>query len=237
MTGSTVGVAAGLPPRRGQLALLLQELLTATARLRVTGYDPPADADAFRTQVKQLIATATADGKQLGYRDDDFGFALFAVVAFLDESVLALQLPSFRSWSGRPLSLDLFRAHLGGESFFQYLETLLRRDDSEDLADILEVFLLCLQLGFRGRYGDARPDELYSWTGRVQDRIQRIRGTPPPFAPEWAPPTNERPQRTSDPWQRRLSIVALATTGVAILLFVIFKLVLRSGAHSIVTPS
>ena len=87
-------------PRQGQLALLLQELLTATVRLRLAPTEAPNDPDAFRAQVRRLISAANQEGRRIGYSDHDVGYALYAVVAFLDETVLTLGHPSFETGKG-----------------------------------------------------------------------------------------------------------------------------------------
>ena len=105
----------------------------------------------------------------------------------------------------------------------QYLEA------SQDLADVLEVYLLCLLLGFQGRYSATNRDELGLWTSRVREQVTRIRGGTPPLAPDWAIPTGEVLPRTRDPWLQRLIFAGAATLAVAIALYVIYFVVLRSG--------
>src|SRR5688572_10683297 len=75
------------PPRRGLLALALQEALTAGARLRANR-QVAADADAFRTQIKQLLGRADQEARQAGYDPADVKLAIYGYIAFLDESVL-----------------------------------------------------------------------------------------------------------------------------------------------------
>ena len=214
--------------RTGRLALIVQELLTATVRLRANRQGP-TDAESFRAHLKQLIATADQEARQAGYAQGDVRYALYAVVAFVDESVLNSAQPIFRDWPRRPLQDELFGGHVGGEAFFQYLHQLMMRDPSPDLADVLEVYLLCLLLGFQGRYSATNRDELGLWTSRVREQVTRIRGGTPPIAPDWAIPTGEVIARTSDPWLRRLLFAGAATLVVALGLWIIYVIVLRSG--------
>jgi len=214
--------------RAGQLALIVQELLTATVRLRANRQGP-TDAESFRTHLKQLIAAADQDARQAGYAQGDVRYVLYAVVAFIDESILNSAQPMFRDWPRRPLQDELFGGHVGGEAFFQYLQQLMTRDPSQDLADVLEVYLLCLLLGFQGRYSATNRDELGLWTSRVREQVTRIRGGTPPLAPDWAIPTGEVLPRTRDPWLRRLVFAGAATLAVAVALYVIYFVVLRSG--------
>jgi len=214
--------------RAGQLALIVQELLTATVRLRANRQGP-TDPESFPTHLKQLIAAADQDARQAGYAQGDVRYVLYAVVAFIDESILNSAQPMFRDWPRRPLQDELFGGHVGGEAFFQYLQQLMTRDPSQDLADVLEVYLLCLLLGFQGRYSATNRDELGLWTSRVREQVTRIRGGTPPLAPDWAIPTGEVLPRTRDPWLRRLVFAGAATLAVAVALYVIYFVVLRSG--------
>jgi type VI secretion system protein ImpK len=223
--GKEPAASPAAPRRRGQLALLLQELLTAVVRLRGRLTDVPADAEAFRSLVRRQIANANQEARQLGYGEEDVGYAIYAAVAFLDETILALGHAAFTGWHGKPLQEEVFGAAVGGDVFFQYMERQFARDDSDDTADVLEVFLLCLLLGFRGRYVGSE-EGVHTWISRARERITRIRGTPPPLAPHWAPPGGESAPRHGDPWQRRLFLALGATLGVALLLWIAFWLIL-----------
>jgi type VI secretion system protein ImpK len=214
--------------RAGQLALIVQELLTATVRLRANRQGP-TDAESFRAHLKQLIARADQDARQAGYTQGDIRYALYAVVAFIDESILNSAQPMFRDWPRRPLQDELFGGHVGGEAFFQYLQQLMTRDPSPDLADVLEVYLLCLLLGFQGRYSAANRDELGLWTSRVREQLTRLRGGTPPIAPDWAIPSGEVMARTRDAWLRSQLYAGAAVLALAVVLYVIYFVVLRSS--------
>jgi type VI secretion system protein ImpK len=216
------------PARRGQLAILVQEILTAATRFR-TGRQVAKDAEAFRRDVKLMVLAVDEDGRRAGYGSADVKYALYAVIAYVDETVLNSGQAAFESWTMRPLQDEIFGRQVAGEAFFQYLSQLMSREDSEDVADVLEVYLLCLLLGFRGRYASAGQDALDATVVRTRDRIGRIRGPSPDLAPEWAPPTGGVPTRTRDVWLQRLGITAIVLTGLWIALFLLFTVVLRLG--------
>ena len=220
------------PARRGALALALQEALTATVRLRANRQSA-ADAESFRAHVKQLLSAADQDARRAGYAAEDISLALFAVVAFLDESVLNSGQPMFAEWPRRPLQEELFGEHMAGERFFQYLDQLLRRSDSDDVADILEVYELCLVMGYRGRYSVGDPGELFRLTTQLGQKIGRVRGATR-LSPHWAPPANEVVPRARDPWLRPLAITAIATALLAIALWIGYRVSL-SGAPARIT--
>ncbi len=220
--------AAPTEPRHGSLALTLQEVFTAAVRLRANR-GGVSDAHSFRTHLKQLLSTADQEARRVGYGGSDVKLAVYAVIVFIDESVLNSQQPMFSEWPAKPLQEEVFGGHTGGELFYDHLQELLRRPDSRDVADVLEVYQLCLLLGFRGRYSVASGGELTGLTSAVGEKIARIRGGPSEIAPNWTPPAGETIQVLRDPWNKTLGIVAASAFGFGILLFVIFKLLLRSG--------
>lgn len=215
------------PSRRGQLALVLQEVLTATVRLRANR-QVAADAESFRGHVKHLLSGAQREARRLGYSSDDVALALYAVVAFLDESVLNSAQPMFSSWPSRPLQEEIFGGHMGGEVFFQHLRQLLASQDSENLADVLEVFHLCLLLGFQGRYSTTDRGELRGLSSAAGEKIRRIRGSFGELSPAWALPSGETVPRARDPWLPVLLILAVTTFVGVWLLFGWFRTTLDS---------
>jgi type VI secretion system protein ImpK len=219
--------------RAGYLALTLQEALTAIVRLRADR-QVAADAGSFRAHVRQVLGMAEQEARRVGYSSDDVRFALYAVVAFLDESVLNSRQPMFAEWPRKPLQDELFGGgHVGGEVFFRNLEHLLGRQDSADLADVLEVHQLCLMLGFHGRYSAQESGALQLVMQKIAEKMHRIRGPFGELAPAWAIPAGDIVVSTRDPWARRLTIAAIAAVIVAFALFTIYNLSLGSGAATL----
>jgi type VI secretion system protein ImpK len=221
----------GASPRRGLLALTLQEAFTAVVRLR-SNRQVAANVDAFRAQMKQVLAAAEQEARRVGYAGEDVRYALFALIAFIDESVLNSPQPMFADWGRRPLQEEVFGGHTGGELFFQYLQQLLGRQDSEDLADVLEVYQLCLLLGFKGRYSVTHGSELQVIAGHVAQKIERARGRPGELSPRWRPSTVSL-GAVRDRLVPKLAIGAGAAAALAGVLFLIFALVLGSGASAV----
>lgn len=209
MTSPSPG-AVGTPihAATGGLALHLQELLTVVARIRADR-QVADDVDAFRDHFKRLMTRADRDAREAGYDDETVRYALYAVVAFLDESVLNSPRDLFRSWPGRPLQEEIFGDHMAGETFYAYLDSLLQQAGGPHRADLLEVYLLCLLLGFRGRYGSGDSAERARRVQRTREVIDRIRGPQGAMAPQWGIPSDEEAApRHRDPWVTRLAIVA-----------------------------
>jgi type VI secretion system protein ImpK len=227
----TTAEAVPNPGRVENLALVFQEVLTAIVRLRA-GRQELSDAESFRFQIREALKAAVQEARnRSSYSPDDIKMATLAMVGFLDESVLNTRNPMFADWPRKPLQEELFGIHMAGEVFFQNLDKLLSRQDSADLADILEVHYLCLLLGFRGRYSIGGKAELNLVMSATADRIRRIRGvSPDPFI-ETAEP--EVVRVAEDPWVKRLIFAAAGCAVLVLVLFVLYKIVLSSGASSL----
>jgi type VI secretion system protein ImpK len=219
---------AATGPRPGRLALTLQEAITAIVRVRSDRRDVP-DPAGFRQQFKQVLATAHDEARKSGYPSEDVRLAVYAVVVLLDESVLQSRQVAFRDWARQPLQEELFGGHIGGEVFYERLRELLGREDAEAVADVLEVYLLCLLLGFRGRYAGAGEGERQQWMSAAAQRLARWRGRGGALCPAWAPPAQERIRPPGDPWLLRLALIAAAGMVIALVLLVGFQVSLRAG--------
>jgi type VI secretion system protein ImpK len=218
--------------RHENLALVLQEILVGSERLR-SGRQTVADPAVFRKQVIDALKTADQQARNQGYNAEDIKLAIFAVVAFVDESVLNLRLPVFEDWPRRPLQEELFGHHVAGEIFFKNLQELLGKNDSQDLADLLEVYLMCLLLGFAGRYSLGDRGELRAITNATDQKIRRIRGSAAMLSPEWELPA-EAPQKSgTDPLVKKIGIAAAACFALALILFIAYKMILGSGASTL----
>ena len=136
-----------------------------------------ADAASFRAQIWAAVKLADEEARRRGYPTDDIELAVFAVVAFLDESILNLRLPVFADWPRQPMQEERYGHHIAGEIFFQNLQKLLARTDSQELADLLEMYQLCLLLGFAGKYSMGGRGDLRGIAMQTGEKIQRIRQT------------------------------------------------------------
>jgi len=233
---SPTAVSQGAPPAAGQsrenLALIYQEVLTAVTRFR-SNRQVATDAGVFRNQIRAAIRAAETAAMAAAYPVEDTRLATFAVVAFLDESILNSNNPVFADWPRMPLQEELFGGHTAGEIFFQCVDRLLVRGDSPQVADVLEVFSLCLLLGYRGRYSLSGQEGVLTVLEAIADKIKRIRGGTGPLAPNWAAPQDTVRPTVYDPWVRRLTFGALGFLILALILFVGFKFSLLSGASGL----
>jgi len=189
-----VGIPQSYPPSThhgDNLALLYQGVLTSIVRVQ-SGRQAMADTNAFRERIQVALAEVTREATQAGYAQEDVNKTNHAVTAFLDETL-----------SGSPGS---------GDQFFEDLRALLSQQDSMRVADVLEVYYLCLLLGYRGSFGG-----LNQIKNELQERIERMRGRNLPLSPAGLPeqeslappPKVSRPLGRLSPAILTISVVAL----------------------------
>lgn len=216
--------------RADNMALIFQEVFTVIVRLRANR-QRFGDPEVFRSQIRNALKTAESEGTRRGYSIEDLRVGTFAVVAFLDESILNSQNPIFPDWQRKPLQEELFGVHVAGEIFFRNLERLLGRSNSEPLADLLEVHQLCLLLGFRGRYSaSGTTSEIRTMIDQIEEKIRRIRGAVAPL--EWQPSAQAFPT-AKDRWTALLKWAAVVSVCLALILFGVYKASLSSSAREL----
>jgi type VI secretion system protein ImpK len=214
--------------RAENLAFCFQELLTVGERLRANR-QVVQDAESFRFQIREALKTASEDARKRGYTGEDVQLVVFAAVAFLDESILNLRNAVFADWPRRPMQEEFFGHHVAGEIFFQNLARLLARDESQETADVLEVYLLCMLLGFAGKYSMGARGELKAAAAAAGEKIRRIRQTGAEFSPMWVLPQEPIATSGADPWVKRLVLAAAACLLIVLVLFGVYKVSLGSA--------
>ena len=211
------------------LASSLEDIFTITLRVRHRT-QPVQDAAEFRREIRLILRRSAETARALGYTGPGVQNAIFAVVAFLDESVLNLQDPVFGDWSRRPLQEELFGGHLAGETFYLNLRSCLQQQDSIEVADLLEVHCLCLLLGYRGRYAFGDGGAVDALLRQARQSIRRIRGeTLLTLSPGTPPPALDPP--ASDRWRRPLLWSTSVLFVLVLVTFIVYEVVLASGVH------
>jgi type VI secretion system protein ImpK len=231
MTPQQKPTPAATERRPENLALAFQELLTVGERLR-SHRQQVADPNAFREQIWEAVKAAQSDALKRGYNGDDVELALFAVIAYMDESILVIHAPVFADWPRMPLQQQRYGHDIAGEVFFQNLQKILGRSENHDLADLLEVYYLCLLLGFAGRYSVGGRGELSAVMQATADKIRRIRKSSGEISPRWALPNEPVHAGGSDPLVRGLLIATAGCFALMLVLFIFFQLSLSSGVSA-----
>ena len=219
-------------PKLDRLALLYEGILTATVRVQ-SGRQQVQDPENFRTRMKQALREIASTAARKGYSAEDVQEANFAVVAFLDESILTAD-PSATEWAQKSLGEELFGQRSAGEMFFKRLETLRANRDSQSLAEVLEVYYLCLLLGYEGKFAGGSKAELQLLMTNLRDRIERVFGRGPEFSPDATLPDEPVAMApAADPINMQVRLFALAALVLAVLSFVVFSLHLSSKSSDV----
>ncbi len=163
----------------------------------------PHDKTAFADHMTRFLGDVDRNAKALGVPADDVTAAKYAFCAAVDEIILRSDYDIREAWETRPLQLRLFGDQLAGEHFFQRLEDL--RAKGAVHLQALEVFHVCLLLGFEGRFALDGKDKLSYLTARLGDEIARMHGKSRGFAPH-----AERPDQIGHKLGSDLSLWALA---------------------------
>lgn len=239
------------PPRVFSLASCYENSITTILRLTLLQQQSVPNSQGFRNSIRAALKTAMEEAKAYGYSSEINQLAFFAAVSLLDESVLKLQSPAFSDWAQRPLQEEMFGHNRAGEVFFDNLRTLLARQDSHETADCLEVYCLCMLLGFKGKYAlsagntdffmsqvaggnqsASRPSgEVQTLIRQTRDKINRIRGQVT-FMPDSASPEVKQ-TAAIDRWSRGLGIAAICMLLVALLAYGGSLMALLSGASQL----
>jgi type VI secretion system protein ImpK len=216
-----------------RLAVLYEGIFTAIVRVQ-SGRQQVLDPESFRSRMKQALVEIGSTAARRGYSAADVQEANFAVVAFLDETVLTAQDVNASQWAGKSLGEELFDQRSAGELFFKRLETLRANRDSQELAEVLEVYYLCLLLGYEGKFAGGSKAELQLLMSNLRERIERIFGRNPEFSPDAALP--DEPLGIApvvDPLDRQVRLFAMAALALAVLCFISFSLQLGSKSSDI----
>ena len=162
-----------------RLVDLFSDLFILGAHLKsARDYGTP---DALRMRLIEMFNSAEREAKRLGVADEAVQQARYALAAFLDEMILSVPSPHRDAWSARPLQYEFFRDNVAGVEFFNRLETLRRSIPSGK--DLLEVFYLCLVLGFEGQYKLQGREKLKDLIDGLAREIQPKPGEIPLLSP------------------------------------------------------
>lgn len=196
-------------------------LLARLGSTPVTG-----DAQDLRRYVRQLLGDVRSSARKRGFSSRAIDEAQFAVVAFIDERVLTSEWEQKEAWRAHSLQFELYDRYDAGEQFFTRLERL--HASAGDHVDALEVYYLCLALGFRGRYQLHNASEADAIVQRLYDDLsdESLAGDEP-LSPAGIP--EDRP---SKPMRRPISgyVMALTTLLLAGVLYLTMNLIAWSTA-------
>jgi len=150
----------------GCLALILQ-----LRRLSDFG-----DRTVLRQRVRELLHQVERDARDAGYAEEDIRLAVYALIAFLDETIIASEWSQKEDWLANPLQLESYARFDAGEEFFVQLEKLRQRPSAH--ASVLKIYYLCMALGFKGKYQLLEKEKLRQMIEDTYADLTSVKGKP-----------------------------------------------------------
>lgn len=214
-----------------QMYWVCADALNLAAQLN-TAVDLPTP-DVFRQRIDHLFDNMRRS-KPPTIALQDVNDAVYALAAFIDEQVLRSPWQGRQQWMARPLQLIYFGESTAGEGFFQRMQAL-QADPSR--SHVLEIYYLCLALGFQGQYAMA-DKELGAIQADVGQTVVRRLPATEQVSPNGYPARGlARGARSQFP----AITLSLGALGLAIVLFVALKiasaLAASEAADSISRPT
>lgn len=160
----------------------------------------PADAKEERIKIRLLID----QGEAIAGATPDWELAKYAIVSWIDEVLTDAPWDGNEWWSNNVLEMELFNTRLCNERFYEKAQEASARSHR----DALEVYYICVVLGFRGFYVDPNlagsftqayglPPTLEGWAKQTSLAIRLGQGRPSLAGPQrdipGAPPLKSRP--------------------------------------------
>lgn len=191
----------------------------------------PTRADAFAERIQSFLDVFEHAARKHQFSAEDVFDAKYALCAAIDETILSTPNPIRDIWERRPLQLALFGDQLAGEHFFDKLDNA--RNGGASRINALEVFHMCLLLGFKGKYLLEGPETLKYRTAQLGDQIAHIKGKQAAFAPHWL-----APDQISNALKRGVPVwvFGAVTTLLGLIAFIGFKVAGENETRRSLTP-
>jgi type VI secretion system protein ImpK len=187
---------------RDDLADIVYPVLRAGLRLKQDLYRGAAPGNALserelanrHAELRRRLLNQNAARQHLDFGGDgeDFRGGRYALTAWLDD-LFILNVPTdsvcSRWWNQNQLEVALYNSIDAGSEFWR------QADKAELLGriDALEIFYLCVLLGFRGELRD-QPDRVREWREGVERQLQQgLRQEWPDLPPSVPPESNVPP--------------------------------------------
>ncbi len=185
-----------------------------------------APSNDLRPQIASMLADFEKRGERYRFSSKIIQVSKFALSAFVDETVLTNNFHLKEEWEKNPLQLEYFGESLAGNKFFEKLLSMIKQVDVT--ADAVEIYYVCMLLGFKGRYGVYEKEKLLAImqeTANALVKAGKIR--PVELSPHWLANDQPKPpeKRGMPTWAK---ISALGGLGLAFIIYLVMFLVVST---------
>jgi type VI secretion system protein ImpK len=127
----------------------------------------------------------------------------YALVCWLDELFIMNSSWSAR-WNERKLEVALYGTNDRAWKFWEQA----RLAESRGGADAVDVYFLCVMLGFRGELRE-EPERLQAWVAATRSQVMRSHLQEWPYPPELEPPSSVPPLDGTEKFRRMLVVAGV----------------------------
>jgi len=181
-----------------------------------------APSNELRPQVAGMLDDFEKRAERYRFSSKIIQVSKFALASFVDETVLINNFPMRHEWERNPLQLEHFGEQLAGNKFFEKLASMLKQ--IEVTQDAVEIYYVCMLLGFKGRYAIYEQEKLLAIMQETANALVKVgKIKPVELSPNWL--ANDQPtppkKRGMPVWAK---IGAMAGLGIAVVVYLVMFL-------------
>lgn len=211
-----------------RLSDLLSDCFMLILQLRAT--NDYGDARVLRKRVMELLDDFERLALTSSIEQSMVQSAKFAIVAFIDETIIGSEWENKVEWLAEPLQLKLFNSFNAGEKFFTRLEQLKQRQ--RENAEVIEVYFLCLSLGYRGKYQLETPEQVRTIIDNLHQDLNQYLGKPPKLISPNGQPHDEIINVVKEripAW-----VIVVTTFSIGFFFYIIMSFIISSNAEAVI---
>jgi type VI secretion system protein ImpK len=208
---------------KNDLVTFAGPLFDLILRLKAGIVSPSND---LRPQVAGMLNDFEKRAERYRFSSKIVQVSKFALASFVDETVLTNNFPMRNEWERNPLQLEYFGEQLAGNKFFEKLASMLNQ--IEVTQDAVEIYYVCMLLGFKGRYAVYEQEKLLAIMQETANALVKVgKIKPVELSPNWL--ANDQPvppkKRGMPVWAK---IGAMAGLGLAVVVYLVMFLMSSS---------
>lgn len=189
------------------------------------------NADILRQKIKDLFTRIEKESRQNNITSEAIQMVIFALAAFVDETISTSEWSQKQYWLYNMLQMDLFNRSDAGEEFYRRLDLLRQR--VRDNAQVLEIYYLCLVLGFKGKYQIREQEKLRILIGDLYAELQRLTGKPSNILSPHGRPKDEIVSVMKN--QVPLWVIGAASAAIGLIFYLIMTFLISGSASDVAT--
>jgi type VI secretion system protein ImpK len=178
-----------------------------------------APSNDLRPKVGAMLTDFEKRAERYRFNSKIIQVAKFALAAFVDETVLMNNFHMRDQWERNALQLEYFGEQLAGNKFFEKLEAMLNQIDVTK--DAVEVYYVCMLLGFKGKYAVYEQEKLLETMQRTANALVKVgKIAPVELSPHWLASDQPTPpkKRGMPVWAK---VGALGAVGLALVVYLV----------------